>query len=139
MGTYYRLHDPSRCTPEDLLRPEHQVSRVWIGAVELTCDAPGCYEGTVLVDGEEAPCEACRGTGTRYVEEQAGVSVCRSLGDLAAYLLARAPYTEGCVVVELEGEGRDEDDVDAAYGAVLVRPTAIVRVLPVSVLEGLAL
>lgn len=133
---YYRLHDTDACSPEDLLREEHQVSRVWVGVMYRRCEE---CEGSGVVgwdDEDERNCPACRGEGQEQVEEQRGVSVCRSLGDLRRYMEERSPYLgDTVVVVELEGVECEERDMDHEAGAVLVRPTRIVSVRPHGELE----
>lgn len=63
---------------------------------------------------------------------RAGVSVCAGLDGLASYL-ARVgiPVSDGCRIVELDGYEADEDDEDAALGALLIIPTRIVSDQPV--------
>lgn len=137
-ATYYRVHDTSRNRPEDLLLPENQVSRVWIGAVYRKCDACSGM-GTDWSDEIEdtVSCDHCGGAGEIQIEQQSGVSACRSLDDLREYFADRGAYIDGdTVVVEMEGDEADDEDVDvdAAEGAVLIRPTRIVRTLPVTAL-----
>lgn len=146
MVTYYRIHDTERCAPADLLLAEHQTSSVWVGAAERRC--PGCGGAGVLlteVDPDDdddtgvETCDDCDGEGRITIETQDGVSVCRSLRGLIGYLSQRSFYVAPSVLlVALEGEEVDDDqDVDADAGAVLVRPTRIVRVepLPQEILE----
>lgn len=73
--------------------------------------------------------------------DQVGVSVCESPEDLARYLVGAGegiPFGAGkWVVVELVGDlilGRSHDE---DFGERLVRPTAIVSVQPLAVLDDL--
>lgn len=135
MTTYFRIHDTEDCAAEDLLRAEHQVSRVWDGYIAVACEVC-CGDGEDLDAEPGTACRACRGRGEHQVDQQTGVSVCRSLEALRRYLDGRSPYRhDGVVLVELEGEEMDEDDVDHADGAVLVRPTRIVSVSSVDALD----
>jgi hypothetical protein len=62
-----------------------------------------------------------------------GVSVCGSIDGLITYFQAASGWVdEDCVVVELDGYYSHEDDEDAHAGALLVCPTRIVSVTPVS-------
>lgn len=62
-----------------------------------------------------------------------GVSVCRSLEDLAAYLVASGvPFDRYSVVVEVEGDWSVDEDEDAHLGAELIHPTKIVSVAPMT-------
>jgi len=136
---YYRIHDTDRCSPEDLLRPEHQTSSVWVGHAERKCSAcngSGCQWEEADPDDEDdygrsVECDHCDGVGRIEISTQDGVSVCGSLRELVAYLSERSFYASGTVVLlALEGEPvTDDEDVDAAAGALLVRPTRIVSVL----------
>lgn len=67
-------------------------------------------------------------TSTSYctATERHGVSVCRSIEDLTSYLAQSGmPFDETYVLVEVTGPRSDEDDEDAALGAVLVLPETI--------------
>ncbi|GAA2360714.1 hypothetical protein Cme02nite_37980 [Catellatospora methionotrophica] len=62
-----------------------------------------------------------------------GVSVCGSIDGLVEYFRTAAGWVdEACVVVELDGYHSDDTDEDAHAGALLVCPTRIVSVTPVS-------
>lgn len=63
---------------------------------------------------------------------RAGVSVCESREDLAAYLAhSGIPYGDGeWVIVELTGEPSTDTPYDAEHGEALIHPTAIVSVTP---------
>ena len=72
-------------------------------------------------------------TSLSYVDdsERAGVSVCGSIEDLAAYLAQSGmPWDPTFVLVEVEGYRSEDEDEDATLGALLVHPTAIVSVRP---------
>ena len=140
MTTYWRIESRS-LDPERLLDADEQVSTVWVGVVYRGCQhCDGT--GTHLVDccdDEDCPC--CGGIGTRLddcgecdgrgehaIGSQQGVSVCRSRESLIGYLAGRSPSLAGVHLVEMEGEECDEEDIDADEGAVLIRPTRIVRI-----------
>lgn len=130
--SYYRVHAAHEA-PETILREERWASRAWVGDYEKRCPAK-CHDGEVYSDDGErmVRCEECRGRG--YVEDvRRGVSVCASLDDLRAYL-AQREWSRDCVVLELEGELSEDEDHDAAGGALLILPTRIVAVHPVDVL-----
>ena len=56
-----------------------------------------------------------------------GVSVCDSIEELASYLAqVGIPFTDDCLLVELDGTWSDDDDEDAHLGARLIIPTRIV-------------
>lgn len=74
-------------------------------------------------------------TSTSYTTgtERAGVSVCPSLEELAEYLAqAGVPFDATCVVVAVRGDLSRDDDEDADLGALLVHPTKIVSVEPMT-------
>lgn len=103
MARYYRLQDADRDT-SDLLDPEQQWSSEWSGSGD----------------------------------PRRGVSVCATEHALAQYFAARAAdcgfdaeFLSGLVLVELTGALSEEDDVDAAEGALLILPTQVVSVHPV--------
>lgn len=122
--TYYRIQPASRRV-EDLLRPGH-ISCAMVGRLERRCDECNGY-GT---DMDDNTCTACRGKG--HVEDvRAGVSVCADIETLAAYFTSRSLNVAGDVLVELEGEESEDEDHDAADGALLIHPTRIVSVTPV--------
>lgn len=61
-----------------------------------------------------------------------GVSACLSIEDLADYFAqVGIPLTDECLLVEMDSEWADGDDADAAHGAHLVIPTAIISAIPV--------
>jgi hypothetical protein len=100
--TYYRIQDADR-DPNELLDPEQQWSSNWGG------------------NGDP----------------RSGISVCGTEHALTRYFAARAidcgydaEWMSGLVVVEVDGPLSDEDDEDAADGALLVLPTRIVSVRP---------
>lgn len=62
-----------------------------------------------------------------------GVSVCRSVEELAAYLVQTGiPFDHTWVVVEVTGTRSADEDEDAELGALLVHPTEIISVAPIT-------
>lgn len=62
-----------------------------------------------------------------------GVSVCGSIDELVSYFRTASGWIDtDCVLVELDGHYSHDDDEDAHAGALLVCPTRIVSVTPVS-------
>ena len=58
---------------------------------------------------------------------RSGVSVCGSLEELATYFATVGiPFTDDCLLVELDGTWSDDEDEDAHLGAMLVYPTEII-------------
>ena len=58
---------------------------------------------------------------------RSGVSVCGSLEELATYFATvGSPFTDDCLLVELDGAWSDDEDEDAHLGAMLVYPTEII-------------
>ncbi len=86
-------------------------------------DCPSC-RGEMRYPGE---CPACEGSGEIDDTSRDGVSVFPEEEGLYRYMVARDADFEGCVVVELEGEPSEDEDFDADEGALLVKPTRIVR------------
>lgn len=83
---------------------------------------------TNLLDAEQQ-------TSLSYTHDtgRSGVSVCDSLEALAGYLVqAGVPFTVESVVVAVRGNLSVEDDEDAHLGALLVHPTEIVSVEPMT-------
>lgn len=65
--------------------------------------------------------------------ERHGVSVCRSLTDLAEYLAQTGlPFDETWTLVELDGYRSEDEDEDAELGALLVHPTEIIATEPIT-------
>lgn len=65
--------------------------------------------------------------------ERHGVSVCDSIEALATYLAqSGVEFTAQSVVVEVTGPLSDDTDEDANLGALLVLPTAILSVEPMT-------
>lgn len=102
--TYYRLQDADR-DPAELLDPAHQWSCSWSGV--------------------EDP--------------RQGVSVCATTYSLTSYFATRAldcgydvGFLSTLVMVEVEGELAEEEDLDAAEGALLVLPTRVVSAEPLT-------
>jgi hypothetical protein len=135
--------------PAQLLRPENQCSTPWgepnhgpcdkcdgAGTVPYSCascvergaepDCPACH-GRVSYT---ATCPTCEGDGRISRHAREGVSVFSSIEGLYHYLAERGGNGDDCVVLELEGELTDDIDLDADAGALLVRPTRIVRTHP---------
>lgn len=100
---------------------------MWVGEAFRRCEECG-GEGRTYDTDEE--CTSCRGQG-EVEDVRRGVSCCTSLEALRDYFADRDVNTEGDVVVELEGELSEDDDWDAASGAVLIYPRQIVSVVPV--------
>lgn len=73
-------------------------------------------------------------TSTSYANDttRPGVSVCESLEDLAHYLAFTGIMQNDWVVIELDGTEADERDEDHNLGAILVHPTEIISVAPMS-------
>jgi hypothetical protein len=81
---------------------------------------------------DEATWQSCNWSDP-WAEPRYGVSVCGSLDDLVDYFRAASGYVDDTmVVVELLGDLSDEDDEDAHVGALLVCPSRIVSVEPVT-------
>lgn len=129
MTTYFRIQSAKR-NPEKLVG-RHHVSRLWVGEAWLRCnDCDGM--GT---DRDGYTCGVCRGEG-RVEDVRRGVSVCRSIEDLTSYFADRGANLDGDHVVELEGDESEDEDYDAgsAGDPILVHPTRIVAIHPISVL-----
>jgi hypothetical protein len=129
MDTYYRIH-PAGEAPESILDESRWESRVWIGETYKRCEA--CNGEGYTLDDEmtECTCDTCGGEG-QVEDVRRGVSCCRSLDDLRAYFRDRGASLCGDTLLVLEGELSDDEDHDAADGAVLVLPRRIVRTSPV--------
>lgn len=102
--SYYRLQDADR-DPAELLDADHQWSSDWSG----------------------------------INDPRQGVSTCATVHSLIGYFAARAEscdydadFLSTLVMVEVEGDLADEEDQDAAEGAVLVIPTRIVSAGPLA-------
>jgi hypothetical protein len=136
MASYYRIHDANKT--DGILDESTWTSRVWVGHRDRQCVACG-GSGNITErawddedEDNEVDCEACDGKG--IVEDvRHGVSVCRTVADLAAYFDGRAPCFDGDVLVELDGRISDDDDHDAeASGSpLLLIPGYIVSIQPV--------
>lgn len=100
--SFYRLQDADRDTAE-LLDPARQWSENW----------------------------------SNGGDPRRGISVCGSEDDLAGYFAARRDcgfdeeFLSTLALVELDGPLSDEEDDDAAEGALLILPTRIVSVRPI--------
>jgi hypothetical protein len=129
--------------PEDLLRPENQVSTPW-GSPDCgpcdECDQGNCKHRCLsCIEGGANPdcpacggkvrwidvCPACEGSGEIDRVERRGVSVFPTLPGLYRYLVERDEDLDGDRIVEMEGELSGDRDLDADDGALLVRPTRI--------------
>jgi len=129
MTTCYRIQERSR-DPRELLNPENWTSHVWTGEVYRQCAT--CHgSGEVWTDADAEYPEECPECGGRGETEDVrrGISVCDSLEHLACYFADRHADLKDVVVVALAGDISEDDDWEAADGALLVYPTAIVRVM----------
>lgn len=145
MDTFYRLHPPDE-DPERLLDPDHQVSAPWDGAiygrcdkcggsgeVEMECDScradgpdtgcPHCSGEVTYRDG----CPTCEGSGEIDDSKREGVSVFPEEEGLYRYMLKRDTDFHACRLVVLEGRLSEDEDFDADEGALLIKPTRVVR------------
>ena len=96
-------------------QPEHRV--------EMLLD-PECQFSTSY-------CSTDSETGAESIRH--GVSVCDSIESLAAYFAQTGiPLSAECSIVTLDGDWSDDDDEDEALGALLIIPTEIVDVAPVT-------
>ena len=145
METYYRLNPPDD-DPEKLLDPEHQISEPWDGAIYGRCDKCG-GDGEVTMECESCKagrpdsgcphcggevsyrdeCPTCEGSGEIDDSSREGVSVFPDEDGLYRYMLKREADFENCKLVVLEGELSRDEDFDADEGALLIRPTRVVR------------
>lgn len=74
-----------------------------------------------------------RNWNDEWAEPRYGVSVCDSIDGLVEYFRRAGGYVDdSMVVVELVGCRSDDEDEDHAAGAILVCPTRIVSVTPVT-------
>ena len=147
-GRRYFRRWPHDRDPHVLLRPDEQESTPWgepehgpcnkcegSGTVGYRCrscidgvlaDCPACGGRCEFV----AVCPACEGDGCIDRTRRDGVSVFPSADGLYRYIIERRAGTDGCLLLELEGELTDDRDLDADAGALLIRPTRIVGVHP---------
>ena len=143
--TYFRLH-PHDQDPKRLLDPDQQQSEPWSGTIHGRCDKchgegetehecqscaasgadPGCpaCHGDVRYRGR---CPTCGGSGEIDDSSRDGISVFPDENGLLRYMLERDADLDRALVVELEGEPTEEEDFDADEGALLIRPTRLVR------------
>lgn len=68
-------------------------------------------------------------TGEMVEDIRHGVSACESIDELAAYLATAGIPADDPVLVEFEADYADDDDHDAAQGAVLTLPIRIIRII----------
>ncbi len=147
METYFRV-EPGDRDPEELLDPDNHESEPWSGTVQGRCDKCG-GEGET-----EHECESCKANGSaqpdcpscggklRYVDtcpvcegsgeiddsSREGISVFPDEDGLYRYMIKRdAELNESCRLVKLEGEQSQDEDFDADEGALLIKPTRVVR------------
>lgn len=129
--SYYRIHQADR-DPADILDPEQQVSLNWSPAADMR-ECPDCSGmGFDVTDptGTDT-CLACDGEG-EIENIRAGVSACQSIDDLYNYIRISGAYVDNTVIVELDATSSDDQPEDAEIGEVLVHPTAILSVTPVT-------
>jgi hypothetical protein len=127
--TWYRIQDAAR-DPQALLDPARWVSSTWQPR-EATC--PACHG---YGPGWDEGCDTCQARGTVTEGPRRGVSVCRTVRELAAYAEGARMDLRGCVMIELEGSASDDEDHDP--GAELVFPARVVSVVPVCEVPELA-
>lgn len=131
MSTYYRIH-PANESPDSILDESRWHTGCWderyirCGA----CNGSGVeYANDLDDDGQliltEERCPVCGGEG-EIADIRYGVSCCASLDDLRRYAQEHGMLLDGDTLIELEGELSDDDDHDAADGAILVLPSRIV-------------
>lgn len=133
-ATYYRIHRGEAAT---LLDESTWRSRPWVDGLTRPCSACGGLGDLAVYDPAypEVPdnlygrdrCGTCDGRG-QVQDVRRGVSACASIDDLRSYFRARLARLDGCVLVEMVADLADEEDVDAADGAVLVYPREVVSV-----------
>ena len=146
MQSYYRLQRADE-DARRLLDPENQKSEPWGGTVWGRCDkcggsgktrhecesckASGPRDDCPSCHGElfyEEECPACGGSGEIDDSERDGISVFPDEDGLYRYMRKRDANLDGSVLVELEGEPSQDEDFDADEGALLIKPTRVVRV-----------
>lgn len=143
---YYRV-EPGDRDPEELLDPENHESEPWSGTVRGRCDKCGGSGETehecesCKAGGRDPDCPSCKGElrymdtcpaceGSGEIDDSArdGVSVFPDEDGLYRYMLKRdADLDDRCQLVKLEGEQAEDEDFDADEGALLIRPTRVVR------------
>ena len=123
--TWYRIQDASR-DPQQLLVPATWVSTTW-NPTRTEC--PDC---------RGHGCERCDWDGDIEEQPRRGVSACRTLAELAAYMEDAWGDVRGTVVIELDGDVSGDDDFDGRHGALLVLPEQIISVTPVADVPELA-
>jgi hypothetical protein len=144
VDTFYRLH-PDDTDPEKLLDPDEQISEPWDGAIHGRCDKcggsgevtmecesckAGADKGCPHCGGEvsyQDECPTCEGSGEIDDSQRDGVSVFPDEDGLYRYMLKRDVDFECCQLVALEGELSKDEDFDADEGALLIKPSRVVR------------
>lgn len=126
------------CLARALLDPANWVSQTWketrVGCT--TCNGTG--RNWDPEDEEPVPCGTCDGRGEIDEPARRGVSVCRSLHELASYMDQTWGDVRDTVVIELTGEVSGDEDFDAKAGCMLVLPTRIISVTPIEQVPALA-
>ena len=123
-----RIHPQPR--PRALLDPENWRSAAWNGAPIRDCR--GCID-CCDDDWNRSEPEWRRCYGEHLVEDvRHGDSVCSDEEALINYLAHTGADFTDTVLVELEGEYADEDGHDAELGEILIFPSRIVSVRPVT-------
>jgi len=124
--SYYRIQQADR-NPADLLDPAQQVSHNWNPGSDLR-NCPACNGRGFDIDGD---CPTCDGDG--QVENiRRGVSACETIDDLYAYIRLSGADPYDAVIVEVSGPLSGDQAEDADAGEVLVCPTEILSVTPVT-------
>lgn len=116
--SFYRIQQADRDATE-LLDPATWESRQWFGEIYTNCPACG-----------GCGCDDCDHGQIEDVRH--GVSTCGSVEDLITYLRTVGCDLTDTVLVELDGTYAADDDHDKHLGAVLIHPTKILSVIPVS-------
>lgn len=124
--TYYRIQHNTDSI-DDLIGRDN-ISQLWSGEAHKKCEV--CVWGIEVVDGDEIICVECDGAG-QVEDVRHGVSVCASIEDLRSYFSGRSASLDNTSLIVVEGDVSDED-YDADDGAILIHPTQIVSVTPLT-------